>query len=156
MLNPTTGKYSLFNQEMKLFFFFCLFMPARTAYGGSQARRWIWAVAVGLRHSHSNTRSESFLRPTPQLQILNPLRGARDQTCIFMDASRVCLHWATTETPMKHFWKLGQHWSLEANFNTFQRLNIMQRTFSDHSAVTLEITNIRIDCVWGNEKWCEL
>ena len=37
------------------------------AYGGSQARGLIRAVADGLRQSHSNARSEPCLPPTPQL-----------------------------------------------------------------------------------------
>ena len=37
------------------------------AYGGSQARALIGAVAAGLHHSHSNSRSEPCLRATPQL-----------------------------------------------------------------------------------------
>ena len=49
------------------YFIFCLFRAALAAYGSSQARRQIRAVAVGLRHSHSNTGSELCLRPTPQL-----------------------------------------------------------------------------------------
>ena len=45
----------------------CLFFRAAlVAYGGSQARGLIRAVAAGLHRSHSNTRSE-HLRPTPQL-----------------------------------------------------------------------------------------
>ena len=37
------------------------------AYGGSQARDLIGAVATGLRQSHSNAGSEPRLQPTPQL-----------------------------------------------------------------------------------------
>ena len=37
------------------------------AYGGSQARGRIGAVATGLRQSHSNVGSEPRLQPTPQL-----------------------------------------------------------------------------------------
>ena len=51
-------------------FFFCLFAISRAApaaYGGSQARGRIGAVAAGLRHSHSNAVSELRLQPTPQL-----------------------------------------------------------------------------------------
>ena len=50
-------------------FFFCLcpFRATHSAYGGSQARGLIGAVAAGLHHSHSNTRSKLHLRPTPQL-----------------------------------------------------------------------------------------
>ena len=47
--------------------FFFLFRAAPTAYGSSQARGPIGDVAAGLHHSHSNTRSEPHLRPTPQL-----------------------------------------------------------------------------------------
>ena len=37
------------------------------AYGGSQARGPIGAVATALRQSHSNAGSEPRLQPTPQL-----------------------------------------------------------------------------------------
>ena len=46
---------------------FCLFRAAPMAYGGSQARDPIGAIAAGLYHSRSNTRSEPRLRPIPQL-----------------------------------------------------------------------------------------
>ena len=39
-------------------FFFCLFRAASMAYGSSQDRGWIRAVAIGLRHSHSNAGSK--------------------------------------------------------------------------------------------------
>ena len=42
-------------------------MATPMAYGGSQARGLIGAVAAGLRHSHSNTGSELCLWPTAQL-----------------------------------------------------------------------------------------
>ena len=51
----------------KDFFFFCLFRATPKAHRGSQARGLIRAIAAGLRQSHSNTRSEPCLRPTPQL-----------------------------------------------------------------------------------------
>ena len=38
-------------------FFFCLFRATPAAYGVSQVRGLIGAVATGLCHSHSNTRS---------------------------------------------------------------------------------------------------
>ena len=42
------------------FFFFCFFRAAPpVAYGGSQARGLIGALAIGLRHSHSNARSRA-------------------------------------------------------------------------------------------------
>ena len=49
---------------------FCLFAiswAAPMAYGGSQARDLIGAVAASLHQSHSNTGSELRLQPTPQL-----------------------------------------------------------------------------------------
>ena len=52
------------------FFFFCVFAiswAAPVAYGGSQARGAIGAVAAGLHQSHSNSGSEPRLQPTPQL-----------------------------------------------------------------------------------------
>ena len=43
---------------------------APAAYGGSQARGQIGAVATSLRQSHSNAGSEPCLRPTPQLTAM--------------------------------------------------------------------------------------
>jgi len=53
-----------------IYLFFCLFAiswAAPAAYGDSQARGRIGAVATGLRQSHSNAGSEPRLQPTPQL-----------------------------------------------------------------------------------------
>lgn len=50
------------------FYSFCLFAFSRAipvAYGVSQARDLIGAVATGLCQSHSNTGSEPRLQPTP-------------------------------------------------------------------------------------------
>ena len=47
------------------FFFFSLFKATTTAYGGSQARGPIGAVAAGLHHSHSNMGSEPCVQTTP-------------------------------------------------------------------------------------------
>ena len=48
------------------FFVFLLFLwAAPAAYGGSQARGLIGAVAASLRQSHSNAGSEPHLQPTP-------------------------------------------------------------------------------------------
>ena len=52
---------------------FCLFAiswVASAAYGGSQARGRIGAVATGLYHNHSNTGSEPHLQPIPQLTAM--------------------------------------------------------------------------------------
>ena len=44
---------------------YILFRAAPVAYGGSQARGPIRAVAVNLHHSHSNARSGPRLLPIP-------------------------------------------------------------------------------------------
>ena len=51
-----------------LFFVFSRATPA--AYGGSQARGLIGAIAASLCQSHSNVGSELGLRPTPQLTVM--------------------------------------------------------------------------------------
>ena len=62
-------------------FFFLLFRAAPVAYGSSQARGRIEAVAAGLCHHHSNAGSEPHLPATDsswQRRILNPLSEARN------------------------------------------------------------------------------
>ena len=49
------------------FLSFCPFLGPSVAYGGSQAKGRIKAVAAGLHHSHSNMGSEPRLQPIPQL-----------------------------------------------------------------------------------------
>ena len=41
------------------FFVFCLFRAAPAAYGGSQARGLIGAVAAGLHHSYKQCQSQA-------------------------------------------------------------------------------------------------
>ena len=48
-------------------YFFAFSRAVPTAYGDSQARGPIGAVAAGLRQSHRNAGSEPRLRHTPQL-----------------------------------------------------------------------------------------
>ena len=60
----TTVKTILF---IIIIFLAFIFRAVPVAYGGSQARGWIGAVAASLHHSHSNARSELRLQPTPQL-----------------------------------------------------------------------------------------
>ena len=76
------GSYSYCSS---VFLFFLLFRAAPVAYGGSQARSQIWAVAAGPHHSHSNTGSKPCL-------ILNLLSEARDLTCVLMDTGQVHFH----------------------------------------------------------------
>ena len=54
-------------EEGGFIYLFSLFRAAPMAYGGSQARGPIQAVAAGQHHSHSNSRSEPHLQCTPQL-----------------------------------------------------------------------------------------
>ena len=58
----------------KYFILFCLFSAASAAYGSSQAGGQIGATATRLYHSHSNTRSEPCLQPTPQLTAMSDPR----------------------------------------------------------------------------------
>ena len=95
-----------------------LFRATPAAFGSSQTRGLIGAVAAGLCHNHSNAKSELHRWPTPQLtasQILNPLSKARDQTCILVNPSRVHYCWARTELPYAPPFERSQtqmHWDL--------------------------------------------
>ena len=66
--NESTGKYVLSlgeeqdgNLFLKVCVCVCVFRAAPAAYGGSQFRGRIGAVAASLHHSHSNARSEPRL-----------------------------------------------------------------------------------------------
>ena len=62
-----------FREIIFYFFYFYLFpfpRAAPAAYGGSQARGRIRAVATSLHQSYSNTGSEPHLRPIPQLTAM--------------------------------------------------------------------------------------
>ena len=52
-----------------LSFAFCLFRASSVAYGGSQARGLIGAVAAGLLQSHSNARAMSVTYTAAHRQI---------------------------------------------------------------------------------------
>ena len=68
--------------------FFLLFRAKLAAYGGSQARGPIGAVATGLcySHSHSNARSElCYLHHSSgQCRILNPLKSGIKPACLWI------------------------------------------------------------------------
>ena len=84
--SPTNGL-----GRMVILFSF-VFRAALVAYGGSQPRVRIGAVATGLCLSYRKARSELHLQTTPQLMarwVLNPLSEAKDQTCVSMDASQI-------------------------------------------------------------------
>ena len=73
------------------FFFLFYFRAAPAAYGSSQARGQIEAVAAGLHHSHSNSNmgSKPHLRPIPQLTaMLDP--PPNEHGHILKDTSQVC------------------------------------------------------------------
>ena len=75
-------EWFIFNLNFFFFSFFCflIFRAVLAAYGSSQARDWIRAVAAGLHHSHSNARSELCLWPTAQLTAtLDPSPTERGQ-----------------------------------------------------------------------------
>ena len=85
------------------FSFFCLFRATSMAYGSFQTKGQIGAVAASLHHSHSKVRSDLSLVcdlhcSLQQCQIPDPLREARDRTCILMEASRICFCCATEGT----------------------------------------------------------
>ena len=72
---PTITYYKNFFMSLKIlyqyifFLSFCLFRATSAAYGGSQARGRIGAVAASLHHSYSNTRSKPHLQPIHQYFI---------------------------------------------------------------------------------------
>ena len=53
-------------------YLFGLFSAALKAYGDSQARGRMGAIAAGLCHSHSNVGSELCLRPIQLTAMLDP------------------------------------------------------------------------------------
>ena len=101
-LYPALRKLFNYFPSLSVFFFvfvfvfvfsFFLFRAELAAYGGSQARGLIGAIADSLCHSHSNSRSKPPLDVHHSLQqILDALIKPRDQTCIIMDTSWVPYH----------------------------------------------------------------
>ena len=59
--------FPLFLSTQFFFFKFFLFLDHTMAYGSSQARSQIGAIAAGLCHSHSNMGSKLHLQPALQL-----------------------------------------------------------------------------------------
>ena len=64
------GLWVVNSQFSFILFLFFLFRAIPVAYGNSQARGRIGATAAGLRHSHSNARSELHLQPIPRLMAM--------------------------------------------------------------------------------------
>ena len=91
-------------------FSFCFLEPAApAAYGGSQARGQITALAAGLHHSHSKAGSEPPLRATPQLTTTpDP-------------------EWGQESNPQPHGYQLDSfllHHNGNSNSSIFLRLNL--------------------------------
>ena len=63
----TQQAHRIWSEYKCLFLCLCFFRAAPTAYGGSQARGRIRAVAADVHHGHSNVTFEMRLRPTPWL-----------------------------------------------------------------------------------------
>ena len=89
--------------------YFLLFRAETTAYGSP----WLGVKSELQVLAHARaiaTRDPSHIcnlhRSSRQHRILNPLSEARDQTCIFMDASRIHFHCTTMGTPEKRFLKI--------------------------------------------------
>ena len=75
------------------YYLLILLRVAPVVCGSSQARGRIGATSAGLRHSHSNMRSQLHLWPhhsSLQCWILNPLMEAGDRTLTLINTSRVC------------------------------------------------------------------
>ena len=85
-----------------IFFIFCLFRATPMAYGCSQARSQVGAVAASLCQNHSNARSKPCLlhHSSWKCWILNPLNEARDQTFNLMASSWIHFLWARMRTPV--------------------------------------------------------
>ena len=78
-----------------LFCFPFLFRAVPAAYESSQTRCRIGAAAAGLCHNHSNTGSELYLQPMPQLAAMpDPLT-----------------HWVRPENEPASSWILVRFWS---------------------------------------------
>ena len=66
-IEATVKKLNIFLSFSFLFSFLFFFRATPIAYGSSQPRGRIRAVAASLCHSHCNTGSKIHLHPTPQL-----------------------------------------------------------------------------------------
>ena len=103
-------------------------MATPAAYGNSQARGWIRAVAAGLYHSHSNTGSKLHLWPmlhlVATLDTLTTKQGQGSNPRPHRLYIRFLTHWATMGTPYFIFSKfitstLDVRNSSETNLITF-------------------------------------
>ena len=87
----------------------CLFRATPVAYGSCHAKGQIRAAAAGLHHSRSNTGS-----------LLNPVSEARDQICVLMDTSWVCLPLSQEGNSLTFLNILGGHSTAVEEHKTYQ------------------------------------
>ena len=124
IMNDATITLFVFMCQFKYFFgLFFFFRATPMAYGGSrlgveselQLPAYTTATAMG-DPSHVFDLYHSLW----QCQILNPLSEARNQTCILLDTSQICFHWAMMGTPclslilknILHNWNFWSRWFL--------------------------------------------
>ena len=85
------------SDSLVFFLSFCHFLGRSAAYGGSQARGLIRAVAISLRHSSRQHRS------------FNPLSEARNRTRNLTVPSRIHFCCTTTGTQDEILWAQALH-----------------------------------------------
>ena len=86
----------------------CLFRATPAAYGGSQARGRIGAVAAAYTTATAMPDPSHICNPhhsSRQRRILNPPSEARDRTRNFMVPSRICFCCTTMGTPALPFYQ---------------------------------------------------
>ena len=116
-----------------VFLFFCffgLFRDASTACGRFQVRGQIRAAAAIYVTATITWDLSCICHSSWQCQFLNPLSKARDQTCILMDTSCVCYHWATTGTPWTEPWVKPKHSPSSSLFHVLPLFSALKKTFS--------------------------
>ena len=116
--NQTWNHRTVFKLNIRnVFFFFVFFFffwsfffrVAPMAYGGSQARGAIRAVAASLHQSYSNVGSKPHLRPTdePTVHSNAGTLNHRERPGIKLTSSWILVrfvnHWAMMGTAKKHF-----------------------------------------------------
>ena len=80
---------------------FCLFRAAPVAYGGSQARISVGAIAASHSHSYSNAGSEPCLQPTPRLTAAPDLSPTEWCQGMEPESSRILAGFITDEPQWK-------------------------------------------------------
>ena len=92
------------------------------AYGGSQVRGLIRAVATAYTTATVTWDPSRVCDCSQQCRILNPLSKTRDRTYILIDTSQIRFYWATLGTPAKAILKkknrAGESGSLTSDYTT--------------------------------------